>query len=365
MMNYRDYQLNGTNQTVNCTLAIDYGNKPGDVLAYSTGVAPPYSSGGSVVRFNMPSGITLNARTNYWVCLSTPENGLNVWGISEPSGNGYGSAYPIPVQFTASVNGGATWGTAERVAPGMFAIRVAGDPVTPPPPPPPKTYAILVGSHAPSDGNPDGVRGDLDVGNVAAKLTWASDVKTIVYNNWSAPDTVAVDIHNAVLAIAAKAQSGDSLIFYYAGHGSGGSGPGVEDFINGLQGSSYQDDTLTSLLADSRLADVKKFVLLDSCHSEGFWKNDSAIDNDLQTLSNISFLSAATEDGVSWSDPSKNNTGFFTNAILSGIKPDATFASLLALAKGAYPDTVTGYFRDDGYGTGKWEVASSILSQIF
>jgi hypothetical protein len=216
----------------------------------------------------------------------------------------------------------------------------------------PQTWAILVGSHAPSAGYADALRGDQDVDRVAAKLSSWANVQSFKYD-WNLPSPADSQIQGAIGYVAQYAKPGDSLIFYYSGHGTGGSGLGVEDFINPVSSVSYQDYSLAAGLSDSRLANLKKFVLIDACHSEGLWNNDFEGDADLQSLHNISFLASATEDGVSYSDP-VTGAGYFTSAILSGIGPNATFNSLLTLAQSASTNEVTGYFKDDGSGTGYW-----------
>ena len=216
----------------------------------------------------------------------------------------------------------------------------------------PKTYAILVGSQAPSNNVADAVRGDLDVDHVASQLNWAADVIVLKYQ-WEGSNSVAGDIQSAASSFAAKVKPGDSFIFYYSGHGTGGSGYGVQDFINPVQGAGYQDNSLTAVFADSHYTDVNKFFLIDSCHSEGIWNNDTPDDRDLQTLSKISFLASSSEDGVAYSDSDLNGTSVFTNAILPVLTPTATFGSLLTSATAASGE-VTGYLKDDGYGTGIW-----------
>jgi hypothetical protein len=215
----------------------------------------------------------------------------------------------------------------------------------------PKTYAILVGSRAPSNGIADAIRGDLDVDHVAAQLSWATDVKKLTYQ-WDGADTFASDIQSATSSIASVMKPGDSFIFYYSGHGTGGSAEGLHDYLNPVQGSGYQDNSLAGLFANSQFAGAKKFFLIDSCHSEGIWKNDTASDFDLEALGNISFLSSSSEDGVAFSDTAKTGTSYFTNAILPSLTPDATFGSLLASAMTAGGAEVTGFFKDDGHGSG-------------
>jgi hypothetical protein len=214
----------------------------------------------------------------------------------------------------------------------------------------PKTYAILVGAQSPSFGVDNALRGDLDVDHVAAQLNWAEDIKVLKYQ-WQDFNTVAADIQAAASSIASKIKPEDSFIFYYSGHGTGGSGLGVQDFLNPVQSGACQDNTLTSAFADNHFADVKKFFLIDCCHAEGMWKNDSPDDRDLQTLSNISFLGSSSEDGTAYTNPT-TGTSYFTNAILPALTPNATFGELLMTAMSANGNSVTGFFKDDGYGTG-------------
>jgi hypothetical protein len=133
----------------------------------------------------------------------------------------------------------------------------------------------------------------------------------------------------------------------------------MQDYINPMQYGSCQDDYLASIFSDSTtFKEANKFFLIDSCYSEGMWKNDTASDHDLETLSNISFLASSSESGVAYavSDINNKGTGFFTNAILPALTSDATFGTLLASAT-ASSGTVTGFFKEgDGSGsnTGAW-----------
>jgi len=211
------------------------------------------------------------------------------------------------------------------------------------------TYAILVGSRAPSGGVNDAVRGDIDVDHVAAKLSWvASENKYEIKVNWNDPDTVAASIQSDLSLIKSRIRAGDTLVFYYSGHGSLGSQPSIEE-INAVAGGQLTDVDLATMLADPALANVRKLVLLDSCHSGGFVMNDAPNDLDLRTVSDIAFLSAATEAGTTTADA--DGTGHWTNKILPYLDENTTFSNLAYYAATAYADRVTGFFKDDGYGT--------------
>jgi hypothetical protein len=210
-------------------------------------------------------------------------------------------------------------------------------------------YAILVGSRAPADGVPDAIRGDLDVDRVAAQLSWATTI-TLKYQ-WDRTASVASDIQSAANTIAGKLRPGDSFMFYYSGHGTGGPGSGVQDFINPVKDRGYQDNSLASVFANSAFASINKLFVIDSCFAEGMWKNDTADDRDLQTLSKISFLGSSSENGVAYADPNANGTGYLTNAILPSLTPFSTFANVLAGGLAVDGIQVTGYFKG-GNGTG-------------
>jgi hypothetical protein len=216
----------------------------------------------------------------------------------------------------------------------------------------PRTYAILIGSEAPASDGTTALRGDLDVDNVSSKLTWASAVYLLKYN-WNDANTVAGDVQAAASAIASQLNPGDNFIFYYSGHGTGGAAPGVQDFINPVSDGGYQDDDLTAVFAGSSYASVKKLFMIDSCHSDGMWWNDTAADHDLQTLSNISFLAASSADGVAFADGDQNGTSFFTNALLPSLAPNTSFGTLLASAMSISGTEVSGYLKDEGIGSGK------------
>jgi hypothetical protein len=103
---------------------------------------------------------------------------------------------------------------------------------------------------------------------------------------------------------------------------------------------------------------VRKVIILDSCHSGGFLTNDSndLPDFDFETLHNFAFLAAAAEDRDAFPcllpDCALNDgSGIFTNTILPLLNPDTSFAQLRSLAATEYSDTVTGFFKEIGFGT--------------
>jgi hypothetical protein len=258
---------------------------------------------------------------------TTAQAALTIGGYVTPPSN------PNPLQVSLEVIFGPGGGSSTPANPG------------------PRTYGILIGSQAPSGSAENVIRGDRDVSNVAAQLSWATELSVLKYN-WNGSNTVAGDISSVVSGIASKINPGDSVIFYYSGHGTGGSGLGVQDFLNPVSSGGFQDNSLASLFVDTRFDSVKKCFLIDSCHAEGLWLNDSANDRDLQSLKNVSFLGSSTEDGVAFSDINKDGTSIFTNAILASLSKDASFGSIVASAMSLDGVQAAGYTKEGGYATG-------------
>lgn len=213
-----------------------------------------------------------------------------------------------------------------------------------------RSYAILVGSDAPSAGKDNAILGNSDVDRVASELSWMSQIITLKYN-WLNSDTFASDLQAAASEIGGKIKPDDTFIFYYSGHGIGGPGDGVQDYLKPVQIGALQDDSLAGIFSGTAYENAKKTFILDCCHAEGIWLNDTASDKDLETLKNISFIGSATENGTAYSNPT-TGASYFTNSILGSLNPTATFGELLMTASSGNGSTVTGYFKDDGYGTG-------------
>ena len=189
-----------------------------------------------------------------------------------------------------------------------------------------ESYGIFIGSY--SGKQDDGVNGMLTAPTLAQEMMDAGILKkenTRIFTGWN---TDTSEIRSALDGFELK--DGDSLYFYYAGHG--GTSNASEGESSGTTGDErlatvYEngevvwdrlltDDQLTSML--SPYSDVEKWVILDACHSGGFWGNGKEAAGDLDSLSNIALIAAAKETGFSWF---RDGRGILSNNLLDAFAP--------------------------------------------
>ena len=248
--------------------------------------------------------------------------GRNTYGeTSVPAGNDF-----------AAIAGGA-W----------HSLALEGAPA--PPPPPPAFHALIVGVDYP--GRPLPVRVNYHPTAEAFRdaleaLVGPGGRDEIVYRPLTdaLPDQMA-QIEGLLAYFQTKVRPGDSFLFYFAGHGDsypsgherpvqyllryldqGGWSTGNEAI--GIDGSDLlTDNDLTRLLSGDAWSDVKKMVILDACHSGGFWgeENPDDLDGDLENLTNIALLAAVPENGVSYYDFVKDE-GVFSMVLVDGMSSD-------------------------------------------
>jgi len=133
-------------------------------------------------------------------------------------------------------------------------------------------------------------------------------------------------VEQAINQLSTKMQAGDKFIFFDSSHG--GSYPsGTETTVSPgdevlAVGDYLSDDNLMSYLAG--LDGIEKWVMLDSCHSGGFWGNDNLNDiGDLEKLSNIGLFAASGENdnAISWPFTWE---GIFTSSLIDGFSLNAS-----------------------------------------
>lgn len=112
-------------------------------------------------------------------------------------------------------------------------------------------------------------------------------------------------IEAAIGDLAAQMQPGDQFIYYSITHG--GTLPGGLDETTISPGDealwlgeTLWDDELATFL-DIHMAGMEKWVMVDACHSGGFWGNDNPGDvGDLDKLDIISLFAAADENTLAY-----------------------------------------------------------------
>jgi probable HAF family extracellular repeat protein len=201
------------------------------------------------------------------------------------------------------------------------------------PPPPPKLCAVLVGYGDPaSEKWPKRTRGDEDAIAMYDLLSKYPGVRP--ENLWLLVNpSTSQDVQTIMQKAVAQLRPGDSLLFYYAGHGFTNDGwPNVANdeppvpfgsvarlygsgelnrgdeylWLKGDGVGDISDDVLSSWLScDPKMADVRKMVILDSCFAGGFWgtSGNDTDTGDLDKLNNIGLLAACGEGGVAYTVP--------------------------------------------------------------
>ncbi len=174
-----------------------------------------------------------------------------------------------------------------------------------------------------------GLRGDLDAQNVYDVFSANVpnfEAGTVLTAQASDGGITSAQIEDAIDDLTEQMQNGDTLILYAASHGSSDAA-GIEttltpgdDYVNLTATDYLYDDHLTSFLGD--IDGIEKWVLLDTCHSGGFWgDNNVADDGDLEKLSNIALFAAAAEDDFAWSNG--DGLGYFELAIVDALSIDS------------------------------------------
>ena len=171
-------------------------------------------------------------------------------------------------------------------------------------------FAVLAGV-------PDGSRrGDLDVQAIRDALLRFPGVK---------PENIRMVLQDdgsllqELRSVTGNLRPGDSLLFYYAGHGGFVNlgdepivqttlqaqlldhAPAINNGDESLSKPAMQDDLLAAELgigSDHRLARVQKLVILDACYSGGFWGGQD--EGDLERVSNCAMMTAASDGDISF-----------------------------------------------------------------
>ncbi|GEM_PF-2246480 len=107
------------------------------------------------------------------------------------------------------------------------------------------------------------------------------------------------DIEGKINEIYAMMNPEDTLMLYFTSHGETLSNG--DEFLD-LGDSYFTDDNLFQILRDKE--DINKWVIMDACHSGGFWDTDlldlGENEGGLEELSKIGFIASATDSSASY-----------------------------------------------------------------
>lgn len=188
---------------------------------------------------------------------------------------------------------------------------------------PSRTYGIFLGTTAPAAGG-GFIQGAADANEMyqAFSRTFPGTSIQLIPGDSQNPISIAA-VQSAFDQVRTKIRPGDKFVFYNASHG-GTQTTGVESTASAgneylALGGQLTDDLLKSYLQG--LGDsVEKWVLLEACHSGGFWGNNNPSDaGDLEKVKKVGFLAASREDKEAFADGTTGR-GFFTSFVLEAME---------------------------------------------
>jgi len=195
--------------------------------------------------------------------------------------------------------------------------------------PQPKMYGLLVGStdvfssilpFITIDGQSDAEAMEVALGRFP---TIAGVDKELFY----APDTTlahpVTTIQSAISNLSQKVKPGDTVVFFYSGHGTHLPVPisvsGILITSNETEGK-IMSDQLTTWFDNDVWKDVNKLFIFDSCYSGGFAEAEDYYDRkDLGGLTHSAVLAACAQDGQTGTVSPFNPSGFFTSQVLKAL----------------------------------------------
>jgi len=280
-------------------------------------------------EYNDPFGVWLTDPSGTKTQLSFDHGGnpitVNTAWMSESTGTELDgtTGYPNYLQTTATVEKGRDYSIEFALADASDHIYDstaylsnfvgAGDPID--------IYGLFVGVKDTTWSEEHNkwvtLRGDLDAENLYNTVSNnLADFKEgiVLTADMDAGGLSDSQIEGAIDELKLKMNPGDKLFFYASAHGGSDLwGPETtatfgDEYINIGKGSlltdwaNLTDDELTSYLGG--MDDIEKWIMMDSCHSGGFWGNNFWLDQgDLEKLAhNISLFAASEEDKNTWFD---------------------------------------------------------------
>lgn len=173
-------------------------------------------------------------------------------------------------------------------------------------------YALCIGTRT-NQGEGKDFRGDLaaiDMGNIFKKYI-KNDDHVMVLSKDVTEGIKKSDVQAKINDLNNRMKAGDLLLIYITGHGSNAKSENGGDayVIIGPDQSSLSsegilsDTDLYNYLNIKGMEEKTKWVMIDACHSGGFWgKNCDKDDGGLERLKKIGFLAATWSVSSNWWD---------------------------------------------------------------
>jgi hypothetical protein len=188
-------------------------------------------------------------------------------------------------------------------------------------------YGLFVGVNYPAEG-PLGIdlRGDIDVKNLENVFANFINAKvTTITGKYGSEELSNSKIMEEFNKIKGMIKPGDTFVFYVSSHGGSRNSDLTETTKNpgdewvALR-NYFGDDELYNML--SGMDNINKWVIIDACHSGGFWGNNNPNDEgDLEKLKRIALFASSQEDTDSYSSyyPWNLGMGLFTNTLVEAL----------------------------------------------
>ena len=153
------------------------------------------------------------------------------------------------------------------------------------------------------------------------RLDYPANHITLLVDNQSNVSSLPTigNVERSIKRLAQVAESGDTILFFFSGHGVTVNGnsylvPTDGDLTKGVSLAWVKDQFAASKAAE-------KVMILDACHSGGA-KGVSGITPDLKNVGNLVMLLSCEKEQVSWPDKQGGHS-IFTAAVLEGLSGKA------------------------------------------
>lgn len=297
------------------------------------------SSSTPFIAFHPTTGELYAAYNDAAYTTTFPNNGLvkkysgDSWQIVGSPELSLGGAYFLSLAFHPTTNEPYV-GFYDTAKSGVSVMKYTEDGTPPLPERKPALYGLFIGSRK-GVKNGDDFRADIAASNMLHAFNNLSRTMNVAYarsieGDFDTGGITRSEIYSAIKDIKSQIHSGDIFFFYINAHG-GNELLGTEttktigdEYLEiapgGADENSLTDDELFQMMQG--MDDVNKWIIVDACHSGGFWANNNQNDQgDLEKLKNAAFIAAAEEDKLT--GYSAEGISALSMALTDGLSIDA------------------------------------------